>query len=138
MKVVVVSGYFDPLHIGHIEYFNKSKMLGDKLIVILNNDEQAKLKTGKGSSFMPLGERKIILEALQDVDEVFISIDRDTTIIESIKALHSEQTIHIFAKGGDRFIYEIPETNICRELGIEILDGLGKKIQSSSNFYNKQ
>ena len=137
MKVIVVSGWFDPIHIGHIEYFKMAKNLGDKLIVILNNDEQSKLKEGKGSSFMPLEERKIILQALQDVDEVFISIDKDISVIESLKALHNQQTIHIFAKGGDRHIHEIPETNICRELGIDIVDGMGKKIQSSSNFYNK-
>ena len=74
MKVIAVSGYFDPLHVGHIEYIQLSKKLGDKLVVILNNDKQAGLK--KGKAFMPLEERKKILESLRDVDEVFVSIDR--------------------------------------------------------------
>jgi len=71
MKTVAVSGYFDPLHVGHVEYFKLAKKLGDRLVVILNNDKQAKLK--KGSAFMPQEERKAILEALRDVDEVFLS-----------------------------------------------------------------
>ena len=135
MKVVVVSGYFDPLHVGHVEYFKLAKKLGDKLIVILNNDKQAELK--KGEPFMSLEERKIILEALRDVDEVFVSIDNEQHVIESLKELNNKQKIHIFAKGGDRFAYEIPEAKICEELGIKIVDGVGNKIQSSSNFYKK-
>ena len=132
MKIVAVSGYFDPIHVGHIEYFKLAKKLGDKLVVILNNDEQAKLK--KGSAFMPQEERKAILEALRDVDEVFLSIDKDGTVCRSLEALKPD----IFAKGGDRFIGEVPETEVCREMGIEMVDSLGKKIQSSRNFYNKQ
>jgi len=124
--IVVASGYFDPLHKGHIEYFKLAKELGDKLIVILNNDKQAEIK--KGKHFMPLEERRIILEALKYVDEVFVSIDEDSSVCESLKSIKPD----IFAKGGDRFVYEIPEAQICRELGIKIIDGLGKKIQSSS------
>ncbi len=127
MKIVVVSGYFDPLHAGHIEYFRLAKELGDKLIVILNNDEQAKLK--KGKIFMPLEERKIILEALEMIDEVFISIDNDRSVCKSLEFLKPD----IFAKGGDRFNYEIPEKEICERLNINVIDGLGKKIQSSSD-----
>ncbi len=130
-KIVAVSGYFDPLHIGHIEYLELAKKLGDKLIVILNNDEQVKLK--KGKPFMPLDERKKILEAIKYVDEVFVSIDNDLTVCKSLKAVKPD----IFAKGGDRFKEEIPEAKICRELGIKIVDGLGEKIQSSRNFYRK-
>jgi len=131
MKVVAVSGFFDPLHVGHIEYFSLAKKLGDKLIVILNNDEQAVIK--KGKPFMAAEERKKIIEALRDVDEVFLSIDKDITVCESLRAVKPD----IFAKGGDRFSYEIPEAKVCRELGIEIVDGLGAKIQTSSNFYKK-
>lgn len=130
-KVIVVSGYFDPLHIGHIEYFKLAKGLGTKLIVILNNDIQAKLK--KGKSFMPLKERKQIIESIKYVDEVIISKDKDLTVCKTLKSINP--TPHIFAKGGDRFSYEIPEKQICNEKGITIVDGLGKKIQSSSNFY---
>lgn len=131
MKIVAVSGYFDPIHRGHIEYFKLARELGDKLIVILNNDHQAMLK--KGAPFMPLTERKVILEAIKYIDEVFVSIDKDRSVCESLKAVRP----HIFAKGGDRFIEEIPETKICKELGIIMVDGLGGKIQSSSNFYKK-
>lgn len=127
MKIVVTSGYFDPIHVGHIELLKLAKELGDKLIVILNNDEQARLK--KGKAFMPLEERKKILESIKYVDEVFISIDYDKSVCKSLEAIKP----HIFAKGGDRFVGEIPETPICRKLGIEIIDGLGAKIQSSSD-----
>ena len=124
--VVVASGYFDPLHIGHIEYLEKAKKLGDKLIVILNNDEQIKLK--KGSAFMPQEERAKVIQALGSVDEVFISIDNDESVCRSLEAIKPD----IFAKGGDRYSYEIPENEICKKHGIKIVDGLGKKIQSSS------
>ena len=124
--IVVASGYFDPLHLGHVEYLTFAKQLGNKLIVILNNDEQAKLK--KGKSFMKLEERKKILEALKCVDEVFVSIDLDPSVCKSLEAIKPD----IFAKGGDRFIHEIPESGICEKCGIKIVDGLGDKIQSSS------
>ncbi|MBT4165869.1 adenylyltransferase/cytidyltransferase family protein [archaeon] len=132
MKVVVVSGYYDPLHVGHIECFRLARALGDKLIVILNNDKQAVLK--KGKSFMPLEERKVILEALEMVDEVFVSIDEDKSVCKSLRAVRPD----ILAKGGDRFAYEIPETPVCKELGIEIVDGLGEKIQSSSELIREE
>ena len=132
MKIIIASGFFDPIHAGHIEYLELAKKLGDKLIVILDNDEQCKIK--KGKPFMPQSERKIILKSLKFVDEVFDSIDKDKSVCNSIRAIaekfHGEEII--FAKGGDRFSYEIPEANICREKGIKIMDNLGKKIQSSS------
>ena len=126
-NIVAISGYFDPVHIGHIEYIQLAKKLGGKLIVILNSDKQCALK--KGKVFMPQDERKKILEALKDVDEVFISIDDDATVCKSLVALKPT----IFAKGGDRFSYEIPESKTCRENNIQIIDGLGAKIQSSSD-----
>ena len=129
--IVAVSGYFDPLHVGHIEYFKLARELGDKLIVILNNDRQAVLK--KGKIFMPLNERKVILEAVKYVDEVFVSIDQDASVCKSIEKVRP----HIFAKGGDRFKFEIPEAKICKELGIKIIDGLGDKIQASSSLTRK-
>ncbi len=123
---VAVSGYFDPIHIGHIEYLRLSQELGDYLIVILNNDAQAKLK--KGKIFMPLEDRRIILESLRFVDEVFVSIDKDKSVCKSLKLLKP----NIFANGGDRHQGEVPETDICKELNIKMVDGLGKKIRSSS------
>jgi len=131
MVTVVASGYFDPIHSGHIEYLKLSKNLGDKLIVILNNQEQCIIK--KGNPFMPIEDKKSILNELRCVDEVFISIDKDSTVIKSLEFLKPD----IFAKGGDRFSSEIPETAICKKLNIKIVDGLGKKIQSSSTLINK-
>ena len=126
MKIVVTSGYFDPLHVGHLECLELAKQLGDKLIVIVNSDLQAKLK--KGKSFMKQEDRMKIISALKCVDEVFLSIDKDKSQCESLRYLKPD----IFAKGGDRMSDEIPESKVCRELGIDIVDGLGKKIRSSS------
>ncbi|MFH1607790.1 MAG: adenylyltransferase/cytidyltransferase family protein [archaeon] len=132
-KIIIVSGYFDPLHAGHIECMQLAKNLGDKLIIILNTDEQCKIK--KGFAFMPQNEKKKILETLKHVDEVFISVDKDASVCESIKVISKKYPNNkiIFAKGGDRFIYEIPETKLCKELNIDVVDGLGEKIQSSSD-----
>lgn len=123
---VVISGYFDPIHPGHIEYINLAKKLGDKLIVILNTDKQCIMK--KGKPFMKQEDRKKVLLALRDIDEVFISIDQDGSVCKSLEYLKPD----IFAKGGDRYINEIPETDVCNKLGIKIVDGLGEKINSSS------
>jgi cytidyltransferase-like protein len=131
MIVVAVSGYFDPLHVGHVECMELASKLGDKLVIILNNDMQAKLK--KGKEFMPLQERKKILEAIKFVDEVFVSVDKDSSVCKSLEALKPD----VFAKGGDRFADEIPEKEVCNRLRIKIVDGLGKKIQSSSELVDK-
>ena len=127
MKIVVTSGYFDPLHVGHIECLELAKQLGDKLIVIVNSDFQAELK--KGKSFMSEQDRMRIVSALSCVDEVFLSIDKDKTQCESLAYLKP----NIFAKGGDRMSDEIPESKTCHTLGIQIIDGLGDKIRSSSD-----
>jgi cytidyltransferase-like protein len=135
-RVVINSGYFDPLHVGHLECMELSKKLGDKLVIILNNDAQCAMK--KGKPFMPEKERAAIVKALKPVDEVFISIDKDRSVCESIKAVAKKYKGNemVFAKGGDRFSGEIPEAIVCRELGIKIVDGLGEKIQSSSWLIN--
>ena len=128
MILVVTSGYFDPLHVGHIEYLELAKKLGDKLIVIINNDVQAKLK--KSRSFMNEQDRMKIISSLTCVDEVFLSIDKDKTQCKSLEFLKPD----IFANGGDRNNDEIPESAICTKLNIKIVDGLGNKIRSSSDF----
>lgn len=124
--IVVTSGYFNPIHKGHIECLELAKKLGDKLIVIVNNDKQVMLKTG--SIFMNEQDRMAIVRALRCVDEVFLSVDEDRTVCESLRALKPD----IFAKGGDRNAGEIPESAICKELGIKIIDGLGAKVENSS------
>lgn len=126
MRIVAASGYFNPLHKGHVEYLQKAKALGDKLIVIVNNDFQVKLKGSK--EFMNEDERLQIVRSLSCVDMAILSADIDPTVCKTLWLVRPD----IFAKGGDRYTYEIPESKICRELGIAIVDGLGAKIQSSS------
>ena len=127
MKKVCISGYFDPLHVGHLEYINKAKELGDYLVVIVNNNLQCKLK--KGKFFMDEKDRVEIIKNLKSVDEVFLSIDKDKTVSKSLEKLKPS----VFANGGDRKKYEIPESKICNLYGIKIIDGLGDKIRSSSD-----
>lgn len=139
MKYVIASGYFNPIHVGHVEYLELAKELGDKLYVIVNSDHQAELKRGV-PSFMPQQDRLSIVQGLKSVDGSMMSIDQDLSVCESIKELWTElirdedAKEFVFAKGGDRFSSEIPEAIICKDLGIEIVDGLGDKIRNSSDF----
>jgi cytidyltransferase-like protein len=128
MKRVCVSGYFNPLHVGHLEYFELSKRLGDHLTVIVNTDRQAIMKSGK--SFMKEEDRLRIVAALEVVDEAILAIDEDGSVCATLAMIKPD----IFAKGGDRTVGEVPETKTCEELGIEIVDGQGEKIRSSSDF----
>ena len=125
--VVAVSGYFDPIHVGHLEYLKLASKLGDKLIVIVNNNHQAELK--KGEFFMHEKDRMEIVAALEYVDEVFLSIDTDSSVCKSLEAVKP----NIFANGGDRSLQEIPETAVMKKYNIEMVDGLGDKIRSSSD-----
>ena len=127
MKRVAVSGYFDPIHIGHLEYLKLAKNLGDKLVVIVNNNKQCVLK--KGKPFMDEIDRVEIVKCLKMVDEVFLSIDMDKTVCNSLEALKPD----VFANGGDRSTSEVPESTICKIHNIEMVDGLGEKIRSSSD-----
>lgn len=128
MSIACVSGYFDPIHIGHIEYFKKSKGVADKLMVIVNNDDQAILK--KGKAFMLAEERIKIIQELKCVDYVVLSVDTDRTVCKTLATVDPKPTY--FCNGGDQNNNSIPEAAICNELGIELLDGFGEKIQSSS------
>jgi cytidyltransferase-like protein len=135
--LVIASGYFNPLHKGHIEYLQRSKELGNKLAVIINNDIQVDLK---GSTpFQSESERKIIIDALGCVDYTFISIDTDRDVSRTIGFIHKflKADNYIFTNGGDQFGSTILETDICGELNIKLVDGLGDKIQSSSTLKNK-
>jgi len=127
MKIVAVSGYFDPIHVGHLEYLKLSKQLGDKLVVIVNNNHQCVLK--KGKPFMDEKDRVEIVKSLKIVDEVFLSIDTDKSVCASLEAIKPD----IFANGGDRSTDEVPESIICKKYNIQMSDGLGDKIRSSSD-----
>jgi cytidyltransferase-like protein len=132
-KAIIVSGYFNPIHKGHIEYFNNAKACGDRLIVIVNSDHQRALKGSK--EFQKEDERVFIVANIKSVDEVVLSIDQDRTQCETIKRLHDKLNDSYqlaFANGGDQNNTSIPEAPICLELGIELIEGLGDKIQSSS------
>lgn len=128
MSWVCVSGYFDPFHVGHLEYLNQSKKIGNKLVVIVNSDHQARLK--KGQPFMPAAERCKIISALKCVDRVIESIDIDRTVCETLRIM--EPKPDYFCNGGDQNNDTIPEVAVCRTRGIELRDGFGEKIQSSS------
>lgn len=126
MKKVCTSGYFNPIHKGHLCLLREAKKLGDYLVVIVNNDNQVDLKGGK---FMDENERVEILSAIKWVDEVVLSIDSDRTVSKTLEKIKP----NIFAKGGDSSISNVPELKLCNDLGIEIVFNVGgDKIQSSS------
>lgn len=130
-KVVVVSGGFDPLHVGHVRLFEEAKKLGDELVVIINNDNW--IKKNKRKPFTPENERKEIIEALACVDRVVLSAHpenpQDISICAELKKIRPD----IFANGGDRTKKNIPEIQVCEEIGCKMVFGIGgDKIQSSS------
>lgn len=133
--LVIASGYFNPVHKGHIEYLTKSKALGDKLFVIVNNDIQREMKGSK--QFMNENERKLVIETLKPVDWAMVSIETENRLVDkSIKLIHElykdEFDNFIFSNGGDQTEQTIAEGDICQKLNIKMIFGLGDKIQSSS------
>lgn len=132
---VITSGYYNPLHSGHVRYLNQARALGDVHVAIVNNDAQVKLK---GSApFMSQHERLEILSALRAVDIAVLSVDTDrtvcSTIVKVMKEFGRERIAWIFANGGDRVEDNIPEKTLCQEMGIKLAFGIGgEKIQSSS------
>lgn len=143
--IAIASGYFNPVHKGHIELFERAKEIADKLIVIVNNDKQRELKGSK--EFQSEDERCKIISSLKPVDGVLLSIDEDRTVIESLKLLNERYEIIkintstsetplefklIFINGGDQFSNTVAERDVCMEYGIYMIDGMGGKIQSSS------
>ena len=136
-KGVIVSGYFNPLHKGHIEYLKLSKKKGDILIVIVNNDFQRELKGSK--KFMDEKERQLIIGELRVVDKVYLSIDKDKSVSKTIQKIYNELKNEFelfFANGGDQDNSSILESKVCKELNIKMIDGIGSKIQSSSWLLN--
>ena len=137
-KAVIVSGYFNPLHKGHLELFKKAKEVGDLLIVIVNNDKQRELKGSK--YFQDEDERIEIIRALSIVDMAWISVDEDSTqnatLALMVKKFYGTMKL-AFANGGDQTNDTIPEREYCEQFDIELIDGLGDKIQSSSWLLNQ-
>ncbi len=132
-KATIVSGYFNPIHKGHLEYFNTAKALTDELFVIVNSDFQRALKGSK--EFQLEEERMIIVSNIKAVDLAILSVDTDRTVCKTIEKIAKEYGSDYslaFANGGDQNNNTIPERSICEAMGIELLDGLGEKIQSSS------
>jgi cytidyltransferase-like protein len=132
-KAIIVSGYFNPIHKGHLEYFQNAKKLADVLFVIVNNDHQRALKQSK--EFQLEDERMLIVSSLKPVDKAVLSIDTDRTVcatIANIAKEYGQEYDLAFANGGDQNNQTIPERPICEKMGITLLDGLGDKIQSSS------
>ena len=132
-KAIIVSGYFNPIHKGHLEYFNNAKAMADQLFVIVNNDHQRELKGSK--EFQDENERMIIVSNIKAVDKAILSIDTDRTVCATIKMIAeqfgSEYELG-FANGGDQNNDTIPERSVCEQMNVALIDGLGDKIQSSS------
>ena len=132
-KAIIVSGYFNPLHKGHLELFEKAKANGDELWVIVNSDHQRELKGSK--VFMKEDERIAIINSIGIVDKSLLSIDKDKTQCKTLTHLAKEHLGEydlFFANGGDQNNNSIPEVAVCNELNIGLIEGLGDKIQSSS------
>jgi len=143
-KIIITSGFFNPVHIGHVNLFKEARSLGDFLVVIVNNDEQVKLKGS--ASFMPEHERIALIESIKHVDAVFLSVDKfadkdGVPIPESLKTVSKMYPGELFfAKGGDRNYDNIPEIErkVCDEFNIRVVSNIGgSKIQSSSWLINK-
>ena len=129
MKVVIVSGYFNPLHGGHLDMIEAAKAMGDKLFVIVNNDKQQVLK--KGKIILDEENRMRLIRALRDVDDVILSVDEDAgqaETLRAIRAMHPDVEL-IFANGGDRDPnkHALPESEsrAALECNIQTVFGVG-------------
>ncbi len=138
MRVVLISGYFNPLHTGHLDYIKAASELGDKLVVIVNNDKQVELKGSK--PFMNEFDRMRIVSAVKGVDKAVLSIDEGGSVIETLKAIYNEYAVDYFfdsmtfCNGGDRTKGNSPEEQYCEWRGIKTVYNVGGgKTQSSSS-----
>lgn len=135
MKIIIVSGYFNPLHGGHLDMIEAAAKFGDHLIVIVNNDKQQLLK--KGKIILDEKNRLRLMRALKGVDQVVLSIDEDPTIIKTLEMVAEQHPGDelVFANGGDRdSAKEVPEAEVCERYGIEMIFDAGgiEKTDSST------
>lgn len=131
---VIVSGFFNPLHGGHLDMIEAAAKLGDKLLVIVNNDKQQILK--KDKIILPEQNRMRLMKALKYVDEVVLAVDEDPPVIKTLKIIAARypQDTLIFANGGDRDSDKVtPEAPLCAELGIQMVYGVGGEIKADSS-----
>ena len=138
MKVVIVSGYFNPLHGGHLDMIEAARQMGDKLIAVVNNDKQQVLK--KGKIILDEKNRLRLMRALRDVNEVVLSVDEDATQIKTLEmiAIQHPGDELIFANGGDRDSENtIPEAEICHKYNIEMRFDAGRGKPDSSTRINQ-
>lgn len=138
MRVVLISGYFNPIHTGHLDYIKAASKLGDKLVVIVNNDKQVELKGSK--PFMNEFDRMRIVSAVKGVDKATLSIDEGESVVETLKAIYNEYAVDYFfdsmtfCNGGDRTKGNSPEEQYCEWRGIKTVYNVGGgKTQSSSS-----
>lgn len=134
MKLVIVSGFFNPLHGGHLDMIEAAAKLGDRLLVVVNNDVQQMIK--KDKIILPEQNRYRLITALRDVDEIMLAIDQDPTVIETLRIIAQTHPYDklIFANGGDRDSEKaIPETEVCREFNIEMVFGVGGMNKADSS-----
>ena len=138
MKRVIVSGYFNPLHGGHLDMIEAGAAMGDYLIVVLNNDKQQLLK--KGKVILSEDNRARVMKSLRLVDEVRLSVDTDPTVIRTLRSIAEDYPDDelVFGQGGDRDSDKVnPEVDVCRENNIMIQYGLGEGKPDSSTRINK-
>lgn len=138
MKRVIVSGHFNPLHGGHIDMIESAAKLGDKLIVIVNNDQQQLLK--KGKIILDEQNRMRLVDALGIVDETILAIDQDPTVKQTLQHIAERYPKDelVFANGGDRDSDNVtPEATVCHELGIKMVYSVGGCKADSSTRINQ-
>jgi len=134
MKTIIVSGFFNPLHGGHLDMIEAAAEMGDKLVVIVNNDVQQVIK--KDKVILNEQNRMRLIKGLRVVDEAVLSIDQDPTIIKTLEMVAKEHAGEelVFANGGDRDSEKaVPETDVCRANNIEMVFGVGGTNKADSS-----